>query len=173
MDEQKIPSLIAAFTELPDPRDRRGVRHLPVDVVTIGVLAVICGAHTFTGLHQYAIANEGWRRGFLALPFGVPSQDTSKRIFAVLPPEAWQSRFLAWAQTLGLPDLPPGQNELLAIEGVFGRSVSGYPTSFTCQNRQNHVTCAKACPLGMGYARTAPPDLDRRAWGPAVRLTGR
>lgn len=103
MTERGLPGLIKHFADLPDPR---GVRH---ELVCISILAVICGANTYSQIHQYALAQELWLRTFLKLPAGIPSQDTFERLFAVLYPQAWQSRFLAWTQTLVFPSLVEGK----------------------------------------------------------------
>lgn len=121
MTEQDLPELIKHFSDLPDPRDPRGIRHELVDIVCISILAVICGANTYSQIHQYALAQETWLRTFLGLPSGIPSQDTFERLFAVLSPAAWQSRFLAWTQTLVLPALTEGEDEVLAIDGKTAR----------------------------------------------------
>ncbi len=121
MTEQDLPELIKHFADLPDPRDPRGVRHELVDIVCISILAVICGANTYSQIHQYALAQETWLRTFLRLPSGVPSQDTFERLFAILHPTAWQTRFLSWTQTLVLPALAEGEDEVLAIDGKTAR----------------------------------------------------
>ncbi|MDQ3396746.1 MAG: transposase family protein [Deinococcota bacterium] len=116
MTEQDLPGLIKYFADLPD---LRGIRHELVDIVCISILAVICGANTYSQIHQYALAQELWLRTFLGLPSGIPSQDRFERLFAVLNPHAWQSRFLAWTQTLVLPALAEGEDEVLAIDTRF------------------------------------------------------
>lgn len=125
MTEQDVPELIKHFADLPDPRDPRGVRHELVDILCISILAVICEANTYSQIHQYALAQEAWLRTFLRLPSGVPSQDTFERLFAVLSPAAWQSRFLAWTQRLVLPPLQAGEDEVLAVDGKTSRSSGG------------------------------------------------
>lgn len=121
MREQDLPGLLKHFSDLPDPRDPRGIRHELVDIVCISIVAVICGANTYSQIHQYALAQETWLAGFLKLPSGIPSQDTFERLFAVLNPHAWQTRFLAWTQTLVLPALAKGEDEVLAIDGKTSR----------------------------------------------------
>lgn len=121
MTERDIPGLLKRFADLPDPRDPRGIRHDLVDIVCISILAVICGANTYSQIHQYALAQHGWLRGFLKLPFGIPSQDTFERLFAVLSPEGWQLRFLEWTRTLALPELAEGEDEVLAMDGKSAR----------------------------------------------------
>jgi predicted transposase YbfD/YdcC len=123
--EQDLPGLIKHFADLPDPRFPRGIRHALVDIVCISILGVICGANTYSQIHQYALAQEAWLRGFLRLSSGIPSQDTFERLFAVLCPQAWQSRFLAWTQTLVLPCLDEGEDEVLAMDGKTSRGSFG------------------------------------------------
>ena len=121
MTEVDVPKLLTHFSEMPDPRAPRGVRHKLIDVVSISILAVICGANTYSQIHQYALSQQEWLKSFLELPSGVPSQDTFERIFAVLNPEVWQSKFLAWTKTLVLPELPKGEDEVLAVDGKTAR----------------------------------------------------
>ena len=52
-------------------------------------------------------------------------QDTFERLFAILHPAAWQSRFLSWTQTLVLPALAKGEDEVLALDGKSARSSAG------------------------------------------------
>ena len=125
MTERDLPELLKHFADLPDPRDPRGIRHELVDIVCISILAVICGANTYSQIHQYALAQEAWLRTFLGLPSGIPSQDTFERLFAILHPTAWQSRFLSWTQTLVLPALAEREDEVLAIDGKTARGSAG------------------------------------------------
>jgi hypothetical protein len=50
-----VPGLIEQFSLLEAPRDPRGVRHLLVDLVVVSVLAVICGANTYSMMHTFGI----------------------------------------------------------------------------------------------------------------------
>jgi predicted transposase YbfD/YdcC len=117
----EVSGLLAHFADFPDPRDPRGIRHKLCDIICISILAVICGANTYSQIHQYALAQEDWLESFLELPSGIPSQDTFERIFAALHPKAWQSKFLAWTQTLTLPELPEDEDEVLAVDGKTAR----------------------------------------------------
>jgi len=116
-----VPALVAHFEQLEDPRRTRGIRHRLVDIVTISVLAVLCGADTYPLIHTFAISRHDWLKGFLALPNGIPSQDTFERIFQLLDPEAWQRLFQDWVDTLPLETLPEGEREVVAIDGKTSR----------------------------------------------------
>lgn len=117
MTEVEVADVLRHFADLPDPRKARGVRHELGDIVAMSILAVICGANTYSQIHQYALANEDWLKTFLKLPSGIPSQDTFGRIFALLEPRAWQACFLAWTKTVLLCELKDGEDEVLAVDG--------------------------------------------------------
>lgn len=91
-------ALSAAFAELPDPRSGPALRHRLLDIVTIAVLAVLCGADSWVDVALFGRSKEAWLRGFLALPHGVPSHDTFGRVFAALDPDACEAGFLRWVR---------------------------------------------------------------------------
>lgn len=113
--------LLKHFTTIPDPRQPRGIRHNLADIICIAVLAVICNANTYPEIHHYADTKQNWLKTFLDLPNGIPSIDTFERVFRILNPSVWQSRFLEWTQELVLPELPTGEDEILAIDGKTAR----------------------------------------------------
>ena len=121
MSELEASGILTHFADFPEPRDPRGIRHKLIDILSISILAVICRANTFTEIHQYAESNETWLSGFLELPFGIPSQDTFERVFAILNPAAWQQYFYKWTQSLVVPELAEGEDEVLAIDGKTAR----------------------------------------------------
>jgi hypothetical protein len=108
--------LLKHFATIPDPRQARGIRHNLADIVCMAVMAVISNANTYPEIHHYADTKQNWLRTFLELPNGIPSIDTFERVFRILKPSVWQSRFLKWTQELLLPDLPEGEDEILAID---------------------------------------------------------
>jgi predicted transposase YbfD/YdcC len=121
MSELEASAILKHFADFPEPRDPRGVRHKLLDILCISILAVMCRANTFTEIHQYGESNETWLSGFLELPFGIPSQDTFERVFALLNPAAWQMYFYKWTQSLVVPELTEGEDEVLAIDGKTAR----------------------------------------------------
>ena len=106
-------SIAAHFATLPDPRVAGSTRHELLDILTIALCAVICGADSFVGMVAFAEAKEAWLRTFLPLPGGIPCHDTFGRVFAALDPEAFQACFLAWVQAM----VPHTAGQVVALDG--------------------------------------------------------
>jgi predicted transposase YbfD/YdcC len=101
------------FAELPDPRIERTKRHQLLDIITIALCAVICGADSWVEVEEFGKAKRTWLAQFLELPNGIPSHDTFGRVFARLDPTRFQHCFLAWVQAI----VTPGEGDLVAIDG--------------------------------------------------------
>jgi predicted transposase YbfD/YdcC len=65
-----------------------------LDVVTIAVLAVLCGADSWVDVALFGRSKEAWLRTLLPLPHGMPSHDTFGRVVAALDPAAFEACFL-------------------------------------------------------------------------------
>jgi predicted transposase YbfD/YdcC len=93
-------SIVSSFALLRDPRGDRGKRHLLSDIITIAILATVCGAEHWSEMEDFGQGKEAWLRTFLRLPHGVPSEDTFGAVFAALDPEAFDAAFRAWTQSV-------------------------------------------------------------------------
>lgn len=101
------------FEDIDDPRIERTKRHQLGDILTIAILAVICGAESWVGMESFGQAKEKWLKRILVLPNGIPSHDTFARVFARLNPEQFQACFLSWVRTL----VQLSEGEVIAIDG--------------------------------------------------------
>lgn len=101
------------FDEIEDPRIERTKRHKLIDILTIAILAVICGADSWVGMENFGQAKQSWLNRILELPNGIPSHDTFARLFARLNPEQFQSCFLNWVKSL----VSLSDGEVVAIDG--------------------------------------------------------
>jgi predicted transposase YbfD/YdcC len=113
MEEPSPLSIRDHFADLPDPRIDRTKRHGLLDIVTIALCAVICGADSWVDVELFGHAKEAWLRTFLALPNGIPSHDTFGRVFARLDPHRFEQCFLRWVQTV----VTPTAGEVIAVDG--------------------------------------------------------
>ncbi|MCW5318438.1 ISAs1 family transposase [Nostoc sp. KVJ3] len=101
------------FGVIEDPRIDRTKRHKLIDIMTIAVCAVICGADGWVGIETYGCAKYEWLKTFLELPNGIPSHDTFARVFAQINPQQFQSCFVNWMKSIH--QITSG--EIIAIDG--------------------------------------------------------
>ncbi|MEH1821959.1 MAG: ISAs1 family transposase, partial [Nostoc sp.] len=106
------------FLGIEDPRIDRTRRHNLMEIITIAVCAVICGADGWVAIETYGCAKYEWLKTFLDLPNGIPSHDTFARVFAQINPQQFQSCFLDWMKSV--QKITSG--EVVAIDGKTLRS---------------------------------------------------
>lgn len=81
------------FSDLDDHRVERTKGHQLIDIITIAIRAVICGADGWVSRETYGQAKYQWLKEFLELPNGIPSHDTFSRVFPGLTPNNFSSAF--------------------------------------------------------------------------------
>lgn len=100
MAEKSLGTIDKHFSKLKDPRIDRQKRHKLIDIITIGICAVIGGADTWNEIEQYGKCKYEWFKTFLELPNGIPSHDTFNRVFVFLSPKGFQQCFIDWIQSV-------------------------------------------------------------------------
>lgn len=93
-------SITTHFADLPEPRVARTRRHELLDVITIAILAVICGANGWDEMEVFGRARLPWLRTFLRLEHGAPSDDTFRRVFSALDSKAFARCFASWMRAI-------------------------------------------------------------------------
>ncbi len=106
-------NLNAYFTQLPDQRRKAGRRHKLIDIITIAICGILCGADDWSGIEEYGKAKEAWLRQFLELPHGIPSHDTFGRVFSWIDPQAFEKCFINWVRSV----LGRTEGQVIAIDG--------------------------------------------------------
>jgi predicted transposase YbfD/YdcC len=101
------------FALMEDPRIDRTKRQNFIDILTIALCAVICGADSWVAIELYGCTKYEWLKTFLELPNGVPSHDTFARVFAQLNPQQFQECFLNWIKSIQIRT----DGEVVAIDG--------------------------------------------------------
>jgi predicted transposase YbfD/YdcC len=101
------------FADLTDPRIDRSRLHELLDIVAVAICAVVAGAESWDDIEDFGLAKRDWLRTFLALPNGIPSHDTFRRVFERLDPDEFQRRFLRWIEALH----EATERQVVAIDG--------------------------------------------------------
>jgi DDE_Tnp_1-associated/Transposase DDE domain len=101
------------FDDLPDPRVDRTKQHLLKDILVITILAVIAGADGWEDIENYGLSKQQWLEEFLELPNGIPSDDTFRRVFEKLDPQALEKKLSQWLQQI----LGSVFQEIIPIDG--------------------------------------------------------
>lgn len=127
------------FSKISDPR-RREVRHPLVNILTIAICAVICGADDFVSIAGWGRIKRDWLATFLDLRNGIPSHDRFNAVLAAIKPAEFEACLLSWITALH--DVSSGQ--IVAIDGKTLRrsfdAASGKPaihmvSAWACANR--------------------------------------
>ena len=101
------------FADIDDPRYQHSPPHLLIDIITITICGVICGADDWVAIAEFGRAKQAWFKTFLRLPNGIPSHDTFGQVFAKLDPDQFRESFIRWVTTIS--DLTRG--EVVPIDG--------------------------------------------------------
>ena len=138
--------ITVVFSRLRDPRADRGRRHLLVDILTIAVLAVLCGGDSFTDMEDFGVAREPWLKAFLKLPHGIPSADTFAAVFAAIDPLQFEACFRAWTVSVA--------GEIIGILAVDGKTLRGSGDTATGRSPV-HLVSAWAADNGVVFGQLA------------------
>ncbi len=116
-----IQQLRTRFAAVDDPRVERSKDHHLLDILTIALCAVLCGADNWVEIETFGQAKRAFLAQFLALPHGIPSHDTFGRVFARLNPQQFQDCFRAWVQDL----LQASGGQLQGVVALDGKCLRG------------------------------------------------
>lgn len=112
MKNNQPGSISNHFSNITDPRDLNK-RHKFIDIITIAICAVVCGANSWEHIQVFGQAKLDWFKDFLDLPHGIPSHDIFGRVFAQIDPDEFQQSFMSWVQAIC--QLSHGQ--VIAVDG--------------------------------------------------------
>jgi len=99
MEEAASARLFDYFAYVRDPRSTNA-RHRLFDIFVIALCAVISGAEGWEDIEEYGQAQAVWFQQFLALPHGIPSPDTFRRVLSRLNPDELTQCFVRWTEAL-------------------------------------------------------------------------
>jgi predicted transposase YbfD/YdcC len=100
MPIHKPNSVFSAFKDLEDPRKRRNQSYSLFDIITISILAILCGADDWVAVNLWTSCNLSWLQEHEICLSGVPSHDTLSRFFRYVSPSAFETCFVHWTQNI-------------------------------------------------------------------------
>jgi predicted transposase YbfD/YdcC len=106
-------SIVECFQTLRDPRIHRQRHHKLIDILVIGLCSTLTGGEGFNDMELFGETKFDWLKGFLELPYGIPSHDTFNRVFSALDPHHFLECFVQWVQGI----CPALAGEVVAIDG--------------------------------------------------------
>jgi hypothetical protein len=108
-----IDQMFTFFAVVHDPRRQHPTTLHPLEtLLTITLLATICGAQNWVEIEHWGHAKAAWLAEFLDLASGSPSPDPFGRVCAVLDPASLPQAFVSWMKALA--DL---HQDLVALDG--------------------------------------------------------
>jgi predicted transposase YbfD/YdcC len=154
-------SIAEHFNDIEDIRIERGKKHKLIDIITISICAVVCGADGWIDIEMYGIARKKWLEKFLELPNGIPSHDTFARVFSQISPDEFNKSFLSWVK--GISKITEG--EIIAFDGKQSRNSGdekngqGAINTVTAWVVSNRLVLAQKKVEGKSNEITALPEL--------------
>lgn len=88
-----------AFAHVSDPRSAHA-RHRLFAIFVMALCAVISGAEGWADREESGHAQAAWFQQFFALPHGMPSPDTCRRVLSRLKPDELTRCFVHWTEAL-------------------------------------------------------------------------
>ncbi len=92
--------LLLAFAKLPDPRKERNRLYPLIDIVSVVLLGIICGANDIMSAYLWAQHRKEWFVSIGLCLNGLPSYDTLNRVFRLLDPNEFNGCFMEWVNAI-------------------------------------------------------------------------
>lgn len=86
--------IISQLKKIRDPRQLWKVKHSLWEILTICIIAIMCGARSSLEINEFAILREEWFKTFLELPNGIPHRLTINRVLSLLKPRSFEKVFM-------------------------------------------------------------------------------
>lgn len=109
------------LAEVVDPRQRRGVRHGLVVVLTVAVCAVAAGARSFVAVAEWVADVPDDIAAVLGTDRRCPSESTIRRLLGKLDADRFDVVIGAFVQRLCTGRAPAGRRRVLALDGKTAR----------------------------------------------------
>jgi predicted transposase YbfD/YdcC len=119
----QLDEVVGYFDDLEDPRARVNLKHPLVSVVVIAMMAVLAGAGGPTAIAKWAALKQDLLLRVLPLPNGIPRKDVFRRVLSLLRPQAFQTCFVKWLESLRAlaTEATAVEQPILSVDGKTSR----------------------------------------------------
>jgi predicted transposase YbfD/YdcC len=119
-DPARLADLRRHLAGVPDPRDRRGIRHTMASILAIAAAAVVAGARSLTAIGEWAadapqrvLAALGVRRCRRQDRYVAPGEATIRRVLSQVDGDALDTAITGWVLATTPTSTPP----VIAVDG--------------------------------------------------------
>jgi predicted transposase YbfD/YdcC len=158
----QAPDFLDFFKSVPDHRIDRNKHYSVDELLLLAFCAVIAGCSGWNEIERYGDIKLNDLRCYLPYAKGSPSDDTLRRFFRALDPQAFESLFIEWVKSFQL-DL---EDKVIALDGKTSRR------SFDADAKPMHLISAFACEFGivLGQYKTAEKSNEITAIPELINL---
>lgn len=108
----------------------------------MAMLAVLCYCNDIASMHAWCTTEEDWLKTYIPMPFGVPSEDTFRRVLRMIKPSEMQKLFSNWVK-----ECLPQVSGHIALDG---KTIAGTTKFASGDNERNysnrvHTVSAYSC----------------------------
>ena len=105
--------LLNALSSISDPCKDINLKYDLLDIIFLSLAAILSDAEGWAEIHQFATNKLKWLRQYRKFEHGIPSEDTISRVIRGIDPNALNTAFITWVNTVrGISGQP-----LVAIDG--------------------------------------------------------
>ena len=146
--------LLDLFSQVPDPRKRRGRRHSLAGLLAVGVAAVMAGSRSFAAIGQWAADAGPEVLAALGAARGPAEESTFRRAFALVSPDVLDQVLGTWLHTRAV------QVSGRLVIAIDGKAVRG---AKDMAGKAPHLVAALAHGIGVVLGQVAVTEKSTRS----------
>lgn len=96
-----MKTLENAFSVLKDYRREKSIEYPMIEILTISLCAIICGAESWNEIEMFGRTKQAWLKRIIKMENGCPTHDTINRFFSNIDPVELERCFVDWISSIG------------------------------------------------------------------------
>jgi predicted transposase YbfD/YdcC len=148
--------LLFFLRRIPDPRQKRGIRHEVSLMLFILFAAMTTGCTTIKDCRLWGVHNQQFLRRYFALPHGIPDANTFSNLLRILSPEEVGKAYLEFLRLLGV-----NLGDVISADGKTMRAVTGRDAVRHILSLFSHLSHTLIEQIGVDQKENEIPALRR------------